>query len=122
MTVAYLDVASLKTYLRITQADTLDDEVLQTIVLAVMAEQVARLIPSAFDVPQVNPLIVGGEPVPKVADDVYQAALQRGARLYARRASPEGLVGLGELGVARIPPYDKDIDALEAPWRAVVLA
>jgi len=57
-----------------------------------------------------------------VPNDVYLAALQRGARLYARRASPEGLVGLGESGIARIPPYDRDIDALEAPWRAMVLA
>jgi len=57
-----------------------------------------------------------------VPPDVYQAALMRGARLYARRASPEGLVPFGDLGVARIPSYDRDIDALEAPWRIVVLA
>jgi len=57
-----------------------------------------------------------------VPDDVYQAALMRGARLYARRASPEGLVPFGDLGVARIPAFDRDIDALEAPSRNVVLA
>lgn len=133
----YLTVESLKGYLRIAPTDTLDDELLQQIVNAVELEQQARLISYAFVTPDtprpvIDPPPVTPEPWPGpgwsgvdpyfVPDDVYLAALMRGARLYARRASPEGLVGLGESGIARIPPYDRDIDALEAPWRAMVLA
>lgn len=114
--IGYLDVPSLKVYLRIGQSDTLDDELLATIVLAVMAEQHARLRPDTFVV------LPDDETQEAVPDDVYLAALQRGARLYARRASPEGLVPFGDLGVARIPAFDRDIDTLEAPWRNVVLA
>lgn len=116
----YLDVASVKAYLRLAQTDTLDDALLEQVVDAVEAMQRARLQPSIFLT--VDPLMPGEVPPVTVPDDVYQAALMRASRLYARRASPEGLVGLGELGVARIPPYDRDIDALEAPWRTVVLA
>lgn len=122
----YLDVPSLKMYLRIGQTDTLDDALLEQVVDAVEAEQRARLRSDAFNDPEVTPYDVPptttGGPTSSVPSDVYHAALMRGARLYARRASPEGLVGLGELGVARIPAYDRDIDALEAPWRNVVLA
>ena len=116
----YLDVPSLKGYLRISDTDALDDALLAGIVLAVEAEQRARCLPSAFTV--IDPPPAPPAPTDSVPDDLYLAALMRGARLYARRASPEGLVGLGEQGIARIPPYDRDIDALEAPYRAMVLA
>lgn len=120
----YLDVDSLKGYLRIASTDSIDDALLAQIVDAVEAEQRARLIPAVFAPPYVEPLDYPPEPAPplEVPDDVYLAALMRGARLYARRASPEGLVGLGENGIARIPAYDRDIDALEAPWRSMVMA
>jgi hypothetical protein len=192
---SYLDVPSLKGYLRISSTDAIDDALLAQIVTAVEAEQRARCTASTFTAqvfdagPGTNPLDVtftasgygtgpftwdagDGTPVATTAagvtsypytytagadysavlaagaitlatlaitvplvgpvnvtsdtvivpEDLYLAALMRGARLYARRASPEGLVGLGEQGIARIPPYDRDIDALEAPWRAMVLA
>lgn len=111
----YLDVASLKGYLRIASGDAIDDALLEEIVDAVEAEQRARCIPEAFVENTETQEVT-------VSADLYHAALMRGARLYVRRASPEGLVGLGELGVARVPPYDRDIDALESPWRTVVLA
>jgi hypothetical protein len=110
----YLDVASLKMYLRIAQTDTIDDALLASVVSAVEALQRQRLMDKTF-AEDAN----GDTQVP---EDVYQAALMRGARLYMRRASPEGLVGVGDLGVARVPVYDRDIDALEAPHRNVVLA
>lgn len=114
-TTPYLTVDALKEYLRIGASDTIDDALLSSIVAAVEAEQRARCRSQTF--------MVGPEPQTTVVPpDVYHAALMRGARLYVRRASPEGLVGLGELGVARVPAYDRDIDALEAPWRSVVLA
>jgi hypothetical protein len=192
----YLDVPSLKGYLRIGNTDAIDDSLLAEIVDAVELEQLARCTPATFQLVGLtvtpstsdpNGLTVsawGSGPGPfrwawgdgvtdktgggvttaahvytdpgpftftlqdntgvtvltmdyvvpltatetqqgdtvQVPPDVYHAALMRGARLYWRRASPEGLVGLGDLGVARVPPYDRDIDALEAPWRNVVLA
>jgi len=115
----YLDLNSVKMYLRINTADTIDDALLATVMLAVEAEQRARLNPATFtDVVTPPP----DSPTATVPDDVYQAALMRSARLYMRRASPEGLVGVGDLGVARVPVYDRDIDALEAPHKLVVLA
>jgi hypothetical protein len=117
----YLDLNSVKAYLRLNVADTLDDALLVTVMFAVEAEQRARCKPEAFSViepPPTDPEV----PTAVAVSDVYHAALMRCARLYVRRASPEGLVGLGDLGVARVPTYDRDIDALEAPWRVVVLA
>jgi hypothetical protein len=119
--VTYLDLHSVKTYLRIQVADVLDDELLVTVMHAVEAEQRARLTPETFtwtDPPPVDPEV----PTYTVPADVYQAALMRSARLYMRRASPEGLVGIGDIGVARVPVYDRDIDALEGPHKMVVLA
>jgi hypothetical protein len=62
------------------------------------------------------------EGLPPIDAGVYQAALMRGARLYMRRASPEGIVGLGDLGAARVPSYDRDIDVLESPWIQIPVA
>lgn len=118
--VVYFTLADLKTYLRLGTQDTVDDVLLQRIVEAVTNEQLLRLMATTFVA--IEPPTEEGQPNYTVPSDVFLAALMRGARLYARRASPEGLVGLGELGVARVPPYDRDIDALEAPWRNVVLA
>ena len=116
----YLDLYSVKAYLRISNADVLDDELLVTVMYAVEAEQRARLEPVTFTV--IDPVPLPEEPTEGVPSDVYQAALMRCARLYMRRASPEGLVGIGDIGVARVPVYDRDIDALEAPHKMVVLA
>jgi hypothetical protein len=192
----YLDVSSLKGYLRIGSTDAIDDALLGEICDAVELEQIARCRPETFGLVEltvspsstdpngVTATTVGygigpfswvwgdgntdntgygvtgaghvyatpgpytlelhdssatvlgsvaltvplGAPTSSqgstvnVPADVYHAALMRGARLYWRRASPEGLVGLGELGAVRVPPFDRDIDALEAPWRCVVLA
>lgn len=111
----YLDVADLKAYLGIGTSDTRDDWLLGQIVDAVEAQQRARLIPAAFPEPETSGLA-------PISPDVYQAALMRGARLYMRRASPEGIVGLGDLGVARVPSYDRDIDVAESPWLQIVVA
>ena len=119
----YLTVDNLKTYLRIT--DTIDDQVLADIVAAAMQQQYARCI-TAMDAmtaaPDQQPLPVPPAVLSTVPPDLFEAALMRGARLYARRASPEGLIPLGDLGVARVPRFDADIDALEAPYRDVVIA
>jgi hypothetical protein len=124
ITLAYLTTDDLKTYLRIT--DAIDDALLAGIVDAVMQQQYARC-PSLFEqlALEVNPLDyppAAPTPVSDVPADLFEAALLRGARLYARRASPEGIIPLGDLGVARVPRFDVDIDALESPWRDVVLS
>jgi len=115
---SYLTLPDAKTYLRIT--DAIDDAVLQEMVDAAMTQQFARCsvqMTSAADDPAADPIVVS-----HVDHDLYLGALMRVARLYARRASPEGIIPLGDIGVARIPKFDVDIDALEARWRDTVLS
>lgn len=44
--------------------------------------------------------------------DVYLGTLRLAGRWFTRRRSPEALVDMGELGSARIPAFDADIDRL----------
>lgn len=60
-----------------------------------------------------------GAPIP-APDDLVQAVILRTGRYMARANSPDGLVGMGEMGVMRVSVVDGDIRALEGPWRAVV--
>jgi hypothetical protein len=43
------------------------------------------------------------------------------ARYLERRNSPSGVVGMGDLGVVRVSGSDRDVDALMAPYRRLVL-
>lgn len=45
-------------------------------------------------------------------DDTYLGTLYLARRLHSRRRSPDGVIDLGELGSARIPSFDPDIDRL----------
>lgn len=49
-------------------------------------------------------------------DEVTFAALEQGARLVKRRASPEGVAGMGDFGPVRISVMDPDIEAQLGPW------
>lgn len=49
--------------------------------------------------------------------EVQEAILLLAQRLYARRNSPEGVAGWGELGVVRILASDPDLEALIALHR-----
>ena len=49
-------------------------------------------------------------PLPPVPDDMWLGTLRLARRLHNRRQSPDGLVDMGELGSARIPSFDPDID------------
>jgi hypothetical protein len=69
--------------------------------------------------PVVNPLVEPPEPL-EAPDDLKQAVRFQTARYLARRNSPDGMVGLGDLGVARIPVSDQDVQTLINPWRRVV--
>lgn len=44
--------------------------------------------------------------------EVTEAILLMASRLYARRNSPEGVAGWGDLGVIRVVAADPDIEAL----------
>ena len=52
--------------------------------------------------------------------DLVQAVKLQTARMLQRRQSPDGLIGMGDLGVARVPVADRDVDALMRPYRRVV--
>lgn len=49
---------------------------------------------------------------PAPTDDLVLGTLRLAARWHTRRRSPQGLVDMGELGTARIPSFDPDIDRL----------
>lgn len=61
------------------------------------------------------------DPVPPPPGDLVEAVLLLTSRYIARRKSPEGLLGMGEI-VTRVPMNDRDYERLIAPWRKGVLA
>ncbi|NBH01941.1 phage head-tail connector protein [Amycolatopsis sp. SID8362] len=50
--------------------------------------------------------------VPVPTPDLVLGTLRLAGRWFTRRRSPEALVTLGELGTARIPSFDPDIERL----------
>lgn len=61
-----------------------------------------------------------GNAVP-APDDLVLAVNVLTARLLDRRNSPNGLVGVGDLGATRIPGSDADVSSLIGPYRRVVI-
>lgn len=59
-------------------------------------------------------------PVPPAPADLVQAVLLLTARYLARKNSPDGFLGMGEFGPARVPAVDRDVEALIGPYRPVV--
>lgn len=58
---------------------------------------------------------VTGDPLsllPSPGPDLAWGAVRLAVRLHTRRRSPDGLIDLGELGSARVPSFDPDIDRL----------
>lgn len=51
------------------------------------------------------------------SDSLVQAVDLLTARYLARRNSPDGMVGLGDLGPAQVPFSDIDVERLINPWR-----
>ncbi|MGE0359015.1 MAG: hypothetical protein AB7P08_19075 [Burkholderiales bacterium] len=51
-------------------------------------------------------------PLPAPTSDIELGTLRLAIRWHHRRLSPDGLVNLGELGSARVPSYDPDIERL----------
>lgn len=54
--------------------------------------------------------------------DLVQAVDLLTARYLARRNSPDGMVGLGDLGPAQVPYSDADVERLLNPWRFFAVA
>lgn len=54
--------------------------------------------------------------------DLVQAVNLLTARYLARRNSPDGMVGMGELGPARVTIADRDVERLIDPWRSIAVA
>lgn len=90
--------------------DTRDDDIIDAALDAVRAAVLARC-PSLATVDD-----------PDVPGDVVYAVLLWCNRLIARRNSPDGIVGIGEMGVANIGRFDPDVGRLLAPWTAAVLS
>lgn len=67
-----------------------------------------------------------GEPDPEgnwppAPEDLVQAVRLLTARYLARKASPDGFVGMGEFGPARVPTTDRDVQLLIGPYRQAVV-
>ena len=59
---------------------------------------------------------------PSVPDPVKQATLMLSARLYGRKASPMGVIGVGDFGPVRISRSDPDIAYLLMDYKRAGLA
>jgi hypothetical protein len=110
-TPVWLDVADVKTQLRLAGADTADDD-LVTRCAAAVEPQVQRARPDGY--PVVDPLghaRRGGRfvaPVYTPDAETYQAAVMLAARLVRRRNSPGGVETFGE-SVTYVSRYDPEI-------------
>ena len=110
----WLTVDQYKAWARIDPADTADDAAIAECVEAAQ-EAIEIRAPRAFALDE------SGDPLP-VPSSVHQAGLLLSNRLMSRRNSPDGVVGVSDMGTARIMSYDADITGLLGPWSAVVLA
>lgn len=90
--------------------DTVDDAAISAALAAVKAAVLTRctVLAEVID--------------PDVPADVHQACLLWCNRLMARRNSPEGVIGVADMGVANIGRWDPDVGRLLAPYTDVVLA
>jgi hypothetical protein len=109
----WLTLEDYKTWARIDPTDTTDDVAIAEAVAAAM-EALEIRAPVAFAVDE------AGEPLP-VPSSVHQSGLLLTNRLMARRNSPDGIVGVSDMGTARVLSYDADITALVSPWTEMVV-
>lgn len=104
------DLDEYKEWARIGSAadpDTLDDVAIDQALLAVKQAVVARC----------PTLATAACPA-----DVSYGTLLWTNRLLVRRQSPEGVVGIADLGVATIAAFDRDIAQMLSPWIEPVIA
>jgi hypothetical protein len=112
---SWLTADAYKAWARIGTADTTDDAAIQEAVAAA-AEALELRAPVAFTTDPDT-----GTPLP-VPNMIHQAGLLLTNRLMARRNSPDGVVGVSDMGTATILSYDADITQLVSPWTEMVIA
>lgn len=99
------DMDQYKDWARI--SDTRDDEAIDQALSAVQEAVVARAPSLATAL---------------CPTDVQYAVLLWTNRLLSRRNSPDGIVGVADLGVATISRQDRDVLQLLSPWLEPVIA
>jgi hypothetical protein len=100
------ELALLKTDMGIAVEDTRDDVRLQMCLDAAVAV-VERLREGDFT--------FSGTPtaeLPAPGDDVELGTCRLAWRWHVRRRSPDALVAMGDLGTARVPAFDADVETL----------
>ncbi|WP_181778930.1 hypothetical protein [Pseudonocardia pini] len=86
--------------------DSRDDPRLESVLAAAVAF-VERVRGGDFD--------FSGDPdslLPPPPDDVVVGTVRLAGRWHERGRSPDGLISMGELGTARVPSFDPDIERL----------
>lgn len=96
--------------------DTADDVLLQ-IALDAAVDKVAELRKGDFTFAAVlpAPVTVAGVttyPPPLPGPSIALGTVRLAVRFHTRRRSPDAMVDMGELGSARVPRFDPDIDRL----------
>ncbi|GEL17686.1 hypothetical protein [Pseudonocardia asaccharolytica] len=99
-------LTALKGDLGIDEADTRDDARLTSMLDAAVVF-VQRVHAGGFD-------FAGdlGSTLPEPDADLVTGTLRLAGRWHTRRRSPDGLVAMAELGAARVPSFDPDIERL----------
>lgn len=97
-------LGTLKEDLGIDMDDTRDDDRLQTVLDAAVSF-VERVRGEGFDFGDMSGL-------PEPSDDLILGTIRLAGRWHTRRRSPDGLIEMGELGTARVPSFDPDIERL----------
>lgn len=102
---AWVELPDLKADLGIDEADDRDDERLQVMLDAALAFA-ARVRP------EFNWDEESGSDSPDPTNDVRLGVIRLAGRWHTRRRSPDALIDMGELGAARVPSFDPDIERL----------
>jgi len=106
------DLDAYKAWARLAPDDTTDDVAITAALNGATAAVLARC----------RSLVEPGTglPVEDCPPDVVEAVLMWTNRLFNRRNSPTGVVGVADTGQIVVPGRDADIARLLAPWRTVV--
>lgn len=97
-------LADLKNDMKIPLDDTRDDVIL-TQVLDAAIDKVTEIKAGVYDFGVAPDL-----PVPPVR--IVLGTIRLAGRWHTRRRSPDGLVAMAELGAARVPSFDPDIERM----------
>ena len=108
-------LAKVKEWVGLDPADTQDDALIQTSLDAAVVAQSRICVWPCND-----------DGLAEYDADLYEACLLRCQRYMARRASPEGVVGItgtgGDFAAARLPSIDGDIVRLESAFYKMVVS